>query len=158
MRPEPESEEDDRRRAWAQAMRYLARRDYAQQELRERLKQKGYKGPVIDQVLHDLLAEGWLSERRFVESFVRARRDKGYGPVRIRAELAERGVDEAAIGEIVESSSGEWFELAVCVWRKRFGQPPEDFAEWARQKQFLYRRGFTNEQIEAIRKRDFAVG
>jgi len=84
-------------------------------------------------------------------SFVRARRDKGYGPVRIRGELRERGVDSETIEACLDQSDVAWLRLVASVRAKRFGLDlPDDFRERARQTRFLQQRGFTAEQIRGV--------
>jgi regulatory protein len=101
-------------------------------------------------VLDVLEAEGLLEEARFIESFVRARIDKGQGPTRIRADLIQRGIDEAHIQVGLREACQDWDVLAAKVRRKRFGMNmPSDFTERARQMRFLQYRGFERGQIEA---------
>ncbi|EGH26583.1 recombination regulator RecX, partial [Pseudomonas amygdali pv. mori str. 301020] len=47
--------------------------------------------------LDRLVEEGLLSESRYLESFVSYRARSGYGPVRIREELNQRGLQRADI-------------------------------------------------------------
>ena len=98
--------------------------------------------------------EGWLSDERFVEMFVRARRERGYGPVRIRAELRERGIDDALITAHLDVGDPEWLQRLERAKRKRFGESQvQDFTERARQMRFFQARGFTTEQIRAVLER-----
>ena len=76
------------------ALSMLARREHSGAELRAKLAAQGFPSDIIDDALSDLNRSGWLSDERFVEAFVRVRSERGYGPVRIRAELRERGIDD----------------------------------------------------------------
>ena len=75
----------------------LARREHSGAELRVKLAAKGFPADIINDALSDLYRSGWLSDERFVEAFLRVRSERGYGPVRIRAELKERGIDDELI-------------------------------------------------------------
>ena len=100
-------------------------------------------------MLDALEVEGLLEETRFIESFVRARIDKGQGPTRIRADLIQRGIDETHIQVGLREACQDWGVLAAKVRRKRFGMDmPSDFTERARQMRFLQYRGFEGGQIE----------
>jgi len=103
-----------------------------------------------------LVAEGLLSNARYAESFIHSRFQRGQGPQKIRAELRERGVDEALIEAGLELYAPHWQGLLESVRLKRFGPArPEDFRERSRQMRFLMQRGFTAEQIDALfRARD----
>jgi regulatory protein len=80
-----------------QALNMLARREHSGAELRAKLAAKGFPSDIIDDALSDLNRSGWQSDERFVEAFIRVRGERGYGPVRIRAELRERGIDDELI-------------------------------------------------------------
>ena len=101
-------------------------------------------------MLDALERSGVLAAARFTESFIRTRAAKGQGPVRIRAELAERGVDAQRIAALLREADVDWIAAAKSVRRKRFGAaPPRDFAERARQARFLQYRGFDGAAISA---------
>jgi len=129
----------------------LARREHSGAELRAKLAAKGFPADLINDALSDLHRSGWLSDERFVEAFIRARSERGYGPLRIRAELKERGIDEDLIAVYLDARDPAWLRRLRGVWSKRFGaKHPADFADKARQMRFLQARGFTAEQIRAV--------
>lgn len=132
------------------AIGLLARREHSTKELRHKLLTKGHEPEDVEQCLAELKAEGLLSDERFAEAYARMRSERGYGPQRIRAELAERGVDESLITLGLEAVERDWFELAAEVRLKRFGPGvPADFKERARQMRFLQYRGFEHSQIRS---------
>jgi regulatory protein len=101
-------------------------------------------------VLAELVADKSLSEDRFVEQFVSQHASRGQGPMRIRMELRERGVESTAIDQALEESEANWVESARAARRRRFGAKlPADFRERAKQARFLQYRGFSSEQIRA---------
>jgi regulatory protein len=145
----PEASED-RASCTRQALDLLARREHSRLELERKLRARGYELEIIEATLVELTATGALKEARFTESYVRSRVARGKGPVRIRAELAERGV---AVEESVPALQGveqDWHALAREVREKRFGPAlPTEFKERARQARFLQYRGFDAAQIKS---------
>lgn len=132
------------------AMRLLARREYGAWELAERLFQKGYPQEAVDIVIKRLQDKGLQSDERFVEIFVRSRKSRGQGPVRLRVELQQLSVDQTLIERYLESDEQAWVALAQQVCRKRFGTNKEvSPKERARQQRFLQYRGFSFEQIKS---------
>ncbi|RMG56805.1 MAG: regulatory protein RecX [Gammaproteobacteria bacterium] len=131
-------------------MRLLARREHSARELAHKLAARGCAASTIDELLQALRQEGLQSDARFAESHARSRVERGYGPLKIRAELAERGVDEGLIEEALAPWSESWMELARGQWQKRFGQPPADRAAWAKQARFLQGRGFPSGLISRL--------
>ena len=79
------------------AMDLLARREHGRVELTRKLRQRGAPAELIDCALDRLAEEGLLSESRYLDSFVSSKARSGYGPLRIREELAQRGLPRAAI-------------------------------------------------------------
>ena len=131
-------------------MDFLARREYGLDELAKKLADKGYKRTVVEDELARLGDEGLQSDSRFAEAFVQSRINQGKGPVRIRAELAQRGIRDGVIEGALEAATCDWFELAGNERRKKFGSAaPADFKEKARQMRFLQYRGFEQDHIQA---------
>jgi regulatory protein len=134
-----------------QALDLLARREHSRLELQRKLAARGFADSLIEPTLDGLEASGTLAAARFTESFIRSRVAKGKGPVRIRAELAERGVADAAEGSsLLGDPDVDWVAAARAARTKRFGaEAPRDFKERARQARFLQQRGFSSAQIAA---------
>jgi regulatory protein len=130
------------------ALDLLARREHSRRELERKLGTRGFAEELIASTLDALEESGELAPARFTASFIRARAAKGQGPARIRAELAERGIDREQATELMRDADIDWAALAASVRDKRFGvQRPSDFKERARQARFLEYRGFDSEQI-----------
>ena len=78
-------------------MGLLARREHSARELSHKLKSRDYDEVSIQAVIESLIDEGLQSDDRFAEQFTRSRVEKGYGPIRIRQELRERGIADSPI-------------------------------------------------------------
>ena len=131
-------------------MGLLGRREHSALELRTKLRARGYAPDVVAATLETMVAEGWQSDERFTEQFVRSRGERGKGPFRISAELRERGIDDALGDAYLDSNAAHWTVRAREVRERRFGeQPPATVDERARQSRFLTSRGFTGAQVRA---------
>lgn len=131
------------------AMDYLARREYGHTELQTKLQRAGFAAGTVKTVVDQLAGEGLQNDLRFVESFVRSRVSQGKGPVRIRLELRQHGIDEALADESLDASDENWSELAADIRTRKFGKElPRDFREKARQMRFLQYRGFESAHIQ----------
>ncbi|QKZ06295.1 MULTISPECIES: recombination regulator RecX [Pseudomonas] len=130
------------------AMDLLARREHGRVELTRKLRQRGACPEMIDQELDRLTEEGLLSESRYLESFINYRARSGYGPVRIREELGQRGLQRADIEQALRESNFDWAAQLADVWRRKFaGQLPTDPRSRAQQTRFLSYRGYPLEMI-----------
>jgi len=132
-------------------MQWLARREHSRRELYNKLLKKGCAGPLADEVVKRLEQERLVSDDRFMESLIRVRRERGYGPLRIQKELHEKGVAPEAVERWLDVTGRDWLEDIRRVQRKKFGaRRPKSFAERARQARFLQYRGFTYDQIQQV--------
>jgi len=164
----------------ARALQWLAQREHSRSELQRKLlrvaraeqaerlasagepignaeaESGGCADPAqcVERLLDWLQQHRYLSEARFVESRVRARAAR-YGNLRIRQELAQHGLspDEQTLQQLRDSE----FERARAVWQHKFGQPPADAHERARQMRFLAQRGFSAEVVRRVLKADDEV-
>lgn len=140
----------------ATAVAYLARREHSRRELAHKLGAKGFPDQTIASVLDALAQQNLQSDQRYAEQYVRLRAEKGYGPERIRAELRERGIDEADAGcGFAENREIDWFGNALRVRIRKFGaELPATPKDKAKQQRFLQYRGFGWDEIrEALSAR-----
>ena len=70
---DPEQETQVVRRAKLQAYRILAYRNQTSSELRDRLQRRGYTITIIDEVLHQLVSDGYLDDRKLALDWARYR-------------------------------------------------------------------------------------
>ncbi|MFP6808420.1 MAG: regulatory protein RecX [Pseudomonadales bacterium] len=154
------------------AMNLLARREHTRRELTRKLGKLFLKTAVIsggyldEQVdaqvggqMKDLIEseidklahEGLQSDARLAEVLIRSRVSRGQGPVKIKMELRNKGVDDATIAIAFDSSEVDWFELVASVSIKRFGESlPTDMKEKAKRSRFLQQRGFGFDHISSL--------
>ena len=128
------------------ALGYLARREHSRLELARKLVQAGFEEPDIGRLLDEFEDRNWLSDRRFAESWVADHRAKA-GSVKLAFELRQRGVADAIIEAVLRENRDGELERARAVWAKKFGAPPADAAEKAKQMRFLQGRGFSSAVI-----------
>ena len=123
-------------------------REHSRRELAAKLASRGFDPAAIATAIDALAAAGLQSDARFAEQFVYARLQRGSGPLKIRAELRERGLADDQIGAALDALEADWLERMRAVREKKFGPGlPGDFRERARQVRFLQQRGFSGEQI-----------
>lgn len=129
----------------------LARREHSAFEIRQKLRQKGFAGEAIEAALERLQAADWQSDERFTEAYIRSRRNRGYGPVRIALELKERGIAEALYSTHLHARDDTWVEALRDEYRRKYrGTVVADFEERAKRMRFLQYRGFTLEAIHKV--------
>jgi regulatory protein len=128
------------------ALRLLARREHSRAELARKLENAGFARHDITPLLDAFEAKTWLSDRRFAESWVADHRARA-GSVKLAYELRQRGVSDCIIEAVLADNRDSELDRARAVWQRKFGSPPADAAEKAKQMRFLQGRGFSSPVI-----------
>ncbi|KAA0891617.1 regulatory protein RecX [Oryzomonas rubra] len=142
------SEPSSPERAFQDALKLLAPRDYTSAKMREKLARRGFDEAAIEEAVARLEGQGWLSDRRFAERFAEMAVNGGrfFGP-RLRLEMRRHGVP----AELVEETLGrlrqerdEQDDLRSVMERRYpgFSFAAADDREKRRVIAFLQRRGF----------------
>ena len=127
------------------AVRYLSRREYGIEELRQRLLQRGADSGTAEKVVGDLADENLVSDQRFTEMYVRMRIRRLFGPLKIRGELRSRGISDYLIAEAMPQEQETWFDTAM-QWARKQHRGELDYAGRAKIYRSLMNRGFSHEQ------------
>lgn len=144
-------EPDPRIAAEVAAVRLLGSREHTRAELTRKLADRGHEAALVTAVLDDLGQRGLQSDERYTEQYIELRSRKGYGPLRIRAELAEKGISETMIQDWLDPRDPAWRDGMREVARAKFGaHPPADRKEMARRARFLEYRGFYQDHIRRL--------
>ena len=142
------SEPSSPERAFLDALKLLAARDYTTAKMREKLVRRGFEEAAVEEAVARLESQGWLSDRRFAERFAELAVNGGrfFGP-RLRLEMRRHGVPaelvEEALGRLRQERD-EQDDLRAVMERR---YPGFSFAAASdREKRriiaFLQRRGF----------------
>ena len=130
------------------AMDLLSRREHSCHELSQKLSRRDFSDEDVAHALLSLQQDNLLNDARFAESYVNQRQQKGYGPLRIRQELIQKGIAATLIDDTLQVYQGDWFEIMQQQREKKFGRPiPEDYREKMKQARFLQNRGFSPESV-----------
>ena len=127
----------------ATALRLLARRDSSRVELAARLRARGLPAPEIEAVLEDFERLGYLSDERYAHALVSQRAGR-LGSRAIARDLREKGIEsDTAKDALAPLAQRDELVDAMTLWKRRFGQPPNDEREKGRQVRFLVARGYS---------------
>lgn len=130
------------------ALNLLARREHSRDELARKLAPHG-EAEDISALLDDLERENLLSNLRYAEMLAHARSGR-HGSLRLKADLRDKGVPSAVIDATLAEARDADLEAARAVWRKKFGAPPRDGLERAKQMRFLAGRGFPADVVRRV--------
>lgn len=144
-------------RAYEKALRLLTVRSRTRKELKQRLVAERYSDKVAEQVLERLASAGLIDDKKF--AFDRARamgKGKGWGPRKLRSDLAQKGIAREAIDEAVSQAYGaqSCTEVMKRLIKKRFGTQvltqKADRKAKGKAQRFLLGRGFEPDEVSAM--------
>jgi len=136
-------EGNEHRDAEQHGIRLLADREHSRLEMRRKLLARDYDPAAVEEALQSLEKQGLLSDERFTEQYINVLKRKGFGPLRMRALLRERGINDTMIHEWVDNREDEWRHLMVQAARRKFGDSTgEDFSQKSKIARFLEYRGY----------------
>jgi regulatory protein len=126
------------------AWKALDRRDRTIAEMARLLAGKRVDPAAIDEVVGELIEQGYLDDARYAQRFAEDRRRlDGWGAERIERRLRSLGVDaDAMAAAIGEQDHSEELEAAVALLRRRFPIPPDTPRDCERALGVLVRKGY----------------
>ena len=136
------------------ALDLLARREHFQSELRTKLRQRGYDQSEIESAIDSAVEQGWQSEDRACESYVRSRMQKGFGPLKILSELQQRQASASLVQKWLPREESAWQTVVEAVGAKKYGLEPGQRLEPKRLRALL-NRGFSHPLIASVYNLEF---
>ena len=128
-------------------MDFLSRREHSSKEIFQKLSSRVESKELLEEEIEKLKIDGLLSDERFAESYFQSRKNRGYGPLRIRNELKQRGVGDQIFSQL--SDEIEWSEFALEALKKKVrGDMPTETKDILKLKKFLNYRGFEFQDID----------
>jgi regulatory protein len=140
----------DRDGAMALAFRELARRARSEAEIAATLAAHRAAPTVARRVVARLRSLGYVDDERFAAACVERWTERGFGSLKIRAELSRHGIAETIVERLAPDHRSDG-ALARRVLERRF--VARDLAEprgMARAARFLAGRGFPADVIDSL--------
>ncbi|UCG85638.1 MAG: RecX family transcriptional regulator [Gemmatimonadota bacterium] len=142
--------------AYLVAVRMLAARPRAVNDLLRRLRDRGHNPSAAAEAVGRLESKGLLDDAEYARHFARVRLSRGAGPPRILTDLLSHGVErrlaERAIDEIVDREGFDPGEQARVLAERRLAQldglPPEKLQR--RLLAYLSRRGYRGWEVREL--------
>jgi len=141
----------DEQAAYSQAINWLARREYCRQELLHKLVLKGHDQAVALVTVDYLQQHDYMSERRYADTFLRSRLQRGETPTMAALRARRKGVDEQVLQDALHDSMADYDAEQSCqAWLQRRdpeGLRHQDQRIWARLARFLCNKGFESSLV-----------
>ncbi|ERM83796.1 hypothetical protein P872_01920 [Rhodonellum psychrophilum GCM71 = DSM 17998] len=131
---------------------YCAYQERCQKEVREKLHEKGVYGTPAEDLIAEMITEGFLNEERFAQSFFRGKfRMKKWGRNKILQELKFRQISPNCIKSgLKEIEEDEYLETLDQLVEKKWDSISEKdlFRKKNKVFQYLIGRGFESDLIQ----------
>jgi regulatory protein len=126
---------------------YCGYQERSHSEVRQKLYSLGLFKKEVDELISQLIEEGYLNEERFALQFASGKsRIKGWGRQKILYELRQRGISENCIIKALKSLDPAEYDagfnrLAAKKWNALHAEK-NIFVKKSKWQQFLIQRGF----------------
>ena len=134
------------------AFALLSRRAHSSSEILEALAARGASRTTAGKVLSRLQSLGYVDDAKLAADFAERWKERGFGALRIEAELRRIGLEDSLVEEVIAASDErEERKRARAVLAKRFSDEDlRDRRAAARAARFLAGRGFAAEVIDSL--------
>ena len=128
---------------YIRAIDLISRRLRSEKEIRDYARRKSWTADNTERVIERLKARGYLNDKVFAESFVRARQNAGkYSRRRIELDLRRKGIADSIVKEVLHDEVSDTDALRKLIAKrvKRYDDP-------TKLKAYLLRAGFNYDNI-----------
>jgi len=136
---------------WRYALNILARRDYCEQQIRQKLQQRDAPAICIEWVIQRLLSLQYLDDLRFTQNFFRLQLQRGQSLKNIAYKAIQRGVSRQYVNQVFDALQGQQDDKKVCKELIFKRDPQQQYRHDPKKKlrliRFLQRRGFDADSI-----------
>ena len=142
--------------------RLLGRRDYSRHELRQKLatkikflsaKQQLTKDSIeqlVEKVLDYFEKEQLQSDAKFTAAYIRHSISKGWGPIKIKYKLQQRGVAGDVIAAEMQQDDDFWKDKVLEIITNKYNPPFANLDDQSKCQRFLMSRGFISGHIMQV--------
>ncbi len=143
-----------RQQSKAKAAKYCAYQERTQQEVRDKLYSYGLSREVVEDLLAELILEGFISEERYAKAFCRGKFiNNKWGKVKIAIALRQKGISDYCIHAGMEEIDEEEYQaLLKSLIEKKWNSLPEEDEYVRRHKtaRYVIGKGYEPELVWKI--------
>lgn len=146
------------KQASVKMMKYCAYQERSQHEVRQKLYEHGLYSSEVEEIISELIVEGFVNEERFAIAFAGGKfRVKAWGRIKIEHALQQHKISEYCMKKAMQSiEEVEYFESLKMIlqskWNKLKGKT--DFERKNLTARFAQTKGYESELIWQILRED----
>ena len=131
----------------ASAQRSLAMREHSSFQIKNKLTNKGFGSDIIESVILEIKNNGFQSDKRYTEEYIRYRQNSGYGSKKIIYELKSNGISSELINDSIRNFNDDYDVLFKLAKTRIIDIDFDDDKKLAKYANNFRSRGFDNNII-----------
>jgi regulatory protein len=128
----------------SRAIKYLSLREHSIKEIKLKLSPYANDRQELNQIINWLIENNYLSEDRYIESFIVAK-SKKYGLLKVKYLLEQKVEDKTLLINKLKSYKIDQVDVICQLWQKKYGDINENINLDIQQKaiKWLINKGFS---------------
>jgi len=140
-----------RQQAKAKAAKYCAYQERTQQEVRDKLYQYGLYSDAVEEVLSELITDGFVNEERYAQAYCRGKFSQNkWGRIKIEMGLKQKGLSAYCIKKGFKEIEEEAYQQQLTALCQRKWQTLEGEDVYQRKNKtarYLLGKGYENNLV-----------
>lgn len=144
------------KRAIKRAMHLLEKMDRTEQQLRKKLLEGGYPNELVEEAIAYVKSYHYIDDERYARTFIRLNQDRrSIG--RMKMDLFAKGISSDTIDRAINEEYETLPETLIqkLMEKKNFDPDAATRQETAKMYQYLFRKGFSSNEIMHVLKEQF---
>jgi regulatory protein len=137
--------------AYLKAAKFCAYQERTQQEVREKIKDYGFYGDEVEEVICRLIEDNFINEERFAKVFAGGKfRLKKWGKLKIENALRQKGISEYCIKQgLAEIEEEDYLSTLASLIEKKIPliTAENEYIRNHKLAQFLIQKGYESELV-----------
>lgn len=141
------------KRAIKRAMHLLEKMDRTEQQLRRKLLEGGYPDELVEEAISYVKSYHYIDDERYARAFIRLNQDRrSIG--RMKMDLFAKGISADTIDRAIDEEYETLPETLIqkLMEKKNFDPDAATRQETAKMYQYLFRKGFSRDEIMHVLK------
>ena len=138
--------------------RYCAFQERCRDDVRQKLREWQIEAGKAEQLIKELVAEGYINEERFAKAFARGKfKIKSWGIAKIVYDLKRRNISEDCIALALKEIDGETYQATLHKLAKQWLAKHKTETDLVRKQKlfrYLLSKGYKSDEIERCLNRD----
>ncbi len=143
-----------KQQAKVKAAKYCAYQERTQQEVRDKLYSYGLYSDAVEEVLSELISDGFVNEERFAQAYVRGKfRSNKWGRIKIEIGLRQKGISDYCIRSgLKEIGEADYIDTLKSLIQKKWNslESEDTYTRKHKTARFVQGKGYESELIWKI--------